>query len=77
MNARLVLMCIALCAVLLAGCDRMMEPAEKPTAGVPTAVSQLPPQVASTPAASKDGQAPIQGQVDPKEPAQRQAFETK
>jgi hypothetical protein len=45
---------------------------------VPATVSQPTPQVpASAPASAKDGKAPIQGQVDPKEPAQRRAFETK
>jgi len=78
MIARLLLASIALVAGLLAGCDRTKEPAAKPNAAVPSTVSQLPPQIPSTTAAtSKDGKAPIQGQVDPKEPAQRQDFEIK
>jgi len=78
MNPRLLLASVALGAGLLAGCDRMKEPADRPKAEVPPAVSQLPPQVPSTTVAtSKDGKAPIQGQVDPKEPAQRRDFEIK
>jgi hypothetical protein len=53
-------------------------PQVQETAAVPATVSQPTPKVpASAPASAKDGKAPIQGQVDPKEPAQRSAFETK
>jgi len=77
MNAKLLLVSVVLGAALLAGCDRMKEPAAQPKVGVPAAMSQPPPQVPSTAAAGKDAKAPIQGQVDPKEPAQRRDFETK
>ena len=40
-------------------------------------MSQPLPQVPSTVGASNDAKAPIQGQVDPKEPAQRRDFEAK
>ena len=76
MDENLMLVCVAVCAALLAGCDRMKEPVAAPKTEFSSAVSPLPPQISSTSAASKDGQAPIQGQVDPKEPAQRRAFET-
>jgi hypothetical protein len=82
MNAGLMLVSFALGAALLAGCDRT-KPVDKQVNKqeenpVPAVVSQPTPQVpASAPASAKDGKAPIQGQVDPKEPAQRRAFETK
>lgn len=84
MNARFVLVSAALCAGLLAGCDKTKEPASKPTAGVqnpagsPTVSipKEVPPQSPPSAAERKDG-APIQGQVDPKQPEQRRDFETK
>lgn len=84
MNAGLMLVSVALGAGLLAGCDRAKQ-ADSPKqvniqqeTAVPIVISQPNPKVpASAPASAKDGKAPIQGQVDPKEPAQRRAFETK
>jgi hypothetical protein len=67
---------IAFFAALLAGCDRT-KAVEKSPFEVPSATNQLPSQISPTAAASKDSQAPIQGQVDPKEAAQRRDFETK
>jgi hypothetical protein len=83
MNAGLMLVSVALGAALLAGCDRakqadsQQKDSQQKTA-VTAVVSQPTPQVpSSAPASAKDGKAPIQGEVDPKEPAQRRAFETK
>lgn len=76
MKRRWMLACIALCAASLAGCDRT-NAVEKSALEVPAATNQLPPQISSAAAESKKEQAPVQGQVDPKEPAQRRDFETK
>lgn len=90
MNAGLMLVSAALGAGVLVGCDRMNEP-NKPKAGnasemrsqappfphgvpTPSVMNQAPPQSPPTTTERKDG-APIEGQVDPKEPAQRKAFE--
>jgi hypothetical protein len=76
MNAKVVLLCAALAAGMLAGCDRMKTPADNSQVAVPQ-VSSLPPLASpSKESAPKAAQAPIQGQVDPKEPAQRRDFET-
>lgn len=78
MNAiRLVVTFAALCAALLAGCDSAKQPAEKTTATAPAGTPLPTPQISSTATKSKDNLAPIQGQVDTKEPAQRRDFETK
>ncbi len=88
MNAGSVLISVALAAGLLAGCDRAKQAETKQvdttqadtqqSSAVPIVISQPTPKVpASAPASAKDGKAPIQGQVDPKEPAQRRAFEIK
>ena len=75
MNAiRLLLTSAALCAGVLAGCDK---PAEKSAVTAPAAAALPTPQISSTATTSKDNLAPIQGQVDTKEPAQRRDFETK
>jgi hypothetical protein len=78
MNAGLMLVSVALGAALLAGCDRGKQADSQQKNAVPIVMSQPTPQVpSSAPASAKDGKAPIQGEVDPKEPAQRRAFETK
>jgi hypothetical protein len=92
MNTGLMLVSAVLGLGMLGGCDRMNEP-NKPKVGVasemrspappfpssvptPSVMNQAPPQSPPTAAERKDG-APIQGQVDPKEPAQRKDFEDK
>jgi len=60
MNESLLPVCAALCAALLAGCDRMKEPVAAPKTEFSSVVRPLPPQISSTPAASKDRQAPIE-----------------
>ena len=76
MNTGLVLISVALAAALLAGCDRTKQADSQENAPVPVANIQPPPQVPATATPTEDAKAPIQGQVDPKEPAQRKAFET-
>lgn len=74
MKAKPILIAAVLGASLLAGCNQGPDKSGAiPTAPLPAAVqgSQTPP----TAAESKEGGAPVQGQVDTKEPAQRQAFE--
>ena len=83
MNARWVLVTAALGAGMLAGCNRMDEPA-KSKADSPMrseAPSSPPGPGASTPqssptAAERKDSAPVQGQVDTREPAQRKDFES-
>lgn len=68
---------VALCAGVLAGCPASTEAPAKPQAQAPAAPTAIPPQIPSkavTPVTVD--KSPIQGQVDPKEPAQRRAFET-
>ena len=68
---------VALCAGALAGCPASTEAPAKPQAAAPAVPTAIPPQIpskATTPATVD--KSPIQGQVDPKEPAQRRAFET-
>lgn len=82
MNARLVLVSAALCAGMLAGCDKASEapisspgvPTSPPGAPTPTVLNQAPPQAPST-AAERKNSTSVQGQVDTKEPAQRKDFE--
>jgi hypothetical protein len=74
MNAKPILIAAALGASLLAGCNQGPEKSGAlPAAPLPAAVqgSQTP----ATAAERKDGGAPVQGQVDTKEPVQRKAFE--
>ena len=77
MNAGLLLISVALGAAALAGCDRTKVSDSQQKAAVSVVNIQPPPQVPYTAAPSEEAKAPIQGQVDPKEPAQRRAFETK
>ncbi len=89
MNAGLVLVSAALCAGMLAGCDKASEapkspsgvptspsgvPTSPPGAPTPTVLNQAPPQAPST-AAERKNSTSVQGQVDTKEPAQRKDFE--
>jgi hypothetical protein len=76
MNTKLVVMSVAVFVGLITGCDKAKDPADKPAAQIPPTMNQ-PPQPSSKAAAGKDGVAPIQGQVDTKQPAQRRDFETK
>jgi hypothetical protein len=76
MNTKLVVMSVAVLIGLITACDKAKDPADKPAAPIPSTMKQ-PPQPSSKAAAGKDGVAPIQGQVDAKEPAQRRDFETK
>lgn len=76
MNTKVVVLSTALCAGLLAGCDRGKEPADKPIAGISPAVVQSPAQMSPKAAANENTAPPVQGQVDTKEPAQRRDFET-
>ena len=69
MNAKRTVASAALLAGLLAGCDRSPPPA--PPAAPPATMSQTP----QTAGGQKAGSPPVQGQVDPKEPAQRRDFE--
>ena len=74
MNAKPILIAAALGASLLAGCNQGPEKSGAIPAAPPPATvqgSQVPP----TATERKEGGAPVQGQVDTKEPAQRQAFE--
>ncbi len=82
MKPNLIFLFATLGAAVLAGCDRPGEvPLSPPGAPTPTTQNQAAPQQAPqapapSAAARKDGGAPVQGQVDTREPAQRQAFET-
>jgi hypothetical protein len=77
MNTGLVLICVVLTAAALAGCDRTKEADSRQKDPVSVANIQPPPQVPATATPTDDAKAPIQGQVDTKEPAQRKDFETK
>ena len=89
MNARWVLVSVALGVGMLAACNKVPEapkstsgaptstsgaPTSPPGAPTPTVMMQAPPQSPSTAAERKDSTS-VQGQVDTKEPAQRKAFE--
>jgi hypothetical protein len=89
MNARLVLVSVALGAGMFAGCDKVSEAPRSPPgattsspgattsppgAPTPTIMNQAPPQSPSTATERKDATS-VQGQVDTKEPAQRKDFE--
>jgi hypothetical protein len=68
----------AIAAALLAtACDRPPQPRTEPSAG-PGASTPVQPPHPQTGAPSaqqkKEGANPVQGQVDPKEPAQRKDF---
>lgn len=88
MNAKPIFISAVLSATLLAGCDQgadktgaapgtpppptVTQNREQPQATPPAVQgSQTPPTVAER----KAGGEPVQGQVDTKEPAQRQTFE--
>ena len=53
MDAKMVLPRIAVCAALLAGCDRMKEPVAAPKTEFSSVVRPVPSQVLSTPESSK------------------------
>ena len=72
-----VLASAALCAGLLAACDSEKQPVEKSAATAPSGAVLPKPELSSTATKSKDNLPPIQGQVDTREPAQRQDFEKK
>lgn len=75
MNAKGVLVFVALCAGMLAGCNKASEaPISAAGAPTPTVTMQTPPQSPSTATERKDSTS-VQGQVDTKEPAQRKDFE--
>ena len=82
MNAKGVLVFVALCVGILAGCNKVSEapistagaPTSPPGAPTPAVMMQAPPQSPSTAAERKDSTS-VQGQVDTKEPAQRKDFE--
>jgi hypothetical protein len=72
-----VVLAVALGAGMLAGCEQ--APAAPASSTNSSSTNSFPAQ--ATPQApastgSKAGGAPVQGQVDTKEPAQRKAFET-
>jgi hypothetical protein len=86
-----VLLILAAFAATLGGCDRVKEPANKPKtevikraeappspsgSPVPT-VNQAGPQGPISAKENKDGNSPIQGQVDSREGPQRKDFEKK
>jgi hypothetical protein len=88
-----VLLFLTAFAAALAGCERMKEPATKPKTEVPVQKRvEAPPSPAGSPVPSmnqvgpqgpisakegKDGNTPVQGQVDSREPSQRKDFEKK
>ena len=88
MKTTLVTLATAL-ALGLAGCDRNPEPKAQPTspAGAGTTAAPTTPQATtpSTPANAgtpsqaekQEGRNPVQGQVDPKQPAQQKDFQQK
>lgn len=57
--------------------QRAESPPSPAGAPAPSNISQAPLQPPQTAAERKEGTTPIQGQVDPREPAQRKAFEDK
>jgi len=81
-SMQFVLISSALCAGLLAGCDKNeIQPIEKAAATAPataaTGSAPQQPEVSATAKKSKDNLPPAQGQVDTREPAQRKDFEAK
>lgn len=86
MKTTILTLATALALGLLAGCDRQPEqrttatpPAAPAGSGASTAQSNTPttPANAGTPSAAekKEGANPVQGQVDPKQPAQHKDFQ--
>jgi hypothetical protein len=87
MNAKPIFIAAVLGATLLAGCNQdadqsgaapitppptVTQDSERPPATLPAVQGSQTP---ATAAERKAGGAPVQGQVDTKEPAQRQTFE--
>jgi uncharacterized lipoprotein len=87
-----VLLVLAVFAATLAGCDRVKEPANKPKtevqkraeappsptgAPVPSVLTQSGPQGPISAKENRDGNTPVQGQVDSRETPQRQDFDKK
>jgi hypothetical protein len=79
MNAKPIIITTVLSAALLAGCDQGADKSgAAPITPPPPTVTQNGEQPQATPptaAERKDGGAPVQGQVDTKEPAQRDTFQ--
>lgn len=77
------ILAMAASTILMAACDKGPQPETRgtpPAASTPpaspSATPAPPPPVAASPTERKDGQPPIQGQVDSNQPAQRKDFQT-
>jgi len=81
MRAAITLSLVVLGSTLVAACEPKAPPPPKTAAPPSTPAPEAQrPQVPSTPATSderKESTQPVQGQVDPKEAAQRKDFEPK
>jgi hypothetical protein len=89
MKTTLLVVSVALALGTLAACDRNPNPQQRPATSAPTSPSSTAgtgssatpstPANAGTPstAEKKEGSNPVQGQVDPKDPAQNKDFQQK
>ena len=82
MNAAMALVCVALAAGLVAGCDKTNQESDsaKPVVVPKTGSAELQPPISPTASAQASEMAkspPVQGQVDAKDPAQKRDFQSK